>query len=46
MRIVTPESIANEHFDVVVIGSGFGSAFFLHEALRDPGSRVLVLEWG
>lgn len=46
MRIVTPESIANEHYDVVVIGSGFGSAFFLHEALRDPSLRVLVLEWG
>jgi hypothetical protein len=27
---VRPEQIANEHFDLIAIGSGFGSAFFLH----------------
>ncbi len=31
----------------MVIGSGFGAAFFLHGMLRDPApKRVLVLEWG
>ncbi|TIS07380.1 MAG: GMC family oxidoreductase, partial [Mesorhizobium sp.] len=43
---VQPEQIANEHFDLVVIGSGFGSAFFLHEFLKRRKARVLVLEWG
>ncbi len=34
-------------YDLVIIGSGFGSSFFLHKALRKrPGLRVLVLEWG
>ncbi len=43
---VRPEQIANEHFDLVVIGSGFGSAFFLHEFSKRRKARVLVLEWG
>ena len=43
---VQPEQIANEHFDLVVIGSGFGSAFFLHEFSKRRKARVLVLEWG
>jgi choline dehydrogenase-like flavoprotein len=43
---VQPEQIANEHFDLVVIGSGFGSAFFLHEFLKRRKARALVLEWG
>ncbi|TIV71106.1 MAG: GMC family oxidoreductase, partial [Mesorhizobium sp.] len=34
------------HYDLVVIGSGFGSAFFLHEFSRRRKARVLVLEWG
>lgn len=41
-----PGDIADTHFDLVVIGSGFGSAFFLHEALRQRPMRILVLEWG
>ncbi|AOR78993.1 GMC oxidoreductase [Novosphingobium resinovorum] len=44
---VRAEDIAGHHFDTVVIGSGFGSGFFLHEALRHARTgRVLVLEWG
>jgi len=43
---VRPEQITNEHFDLVVIGSGFGSSFFLHEHLKRRKARVLVLEWG
>jgi hypothetical protein len=34
-------------YETVIIGSGFGSFFFLHEFLkkRRPG-RVLMIEWG
>lgn len=44
-----PEAIepASTHFDAVVIGSGFGSLFFLEGLLaRRPKSRVLLLERG
>lgn len=46
MLSAAPETIAGQHFDLVVVGSGFGSAFFLHEALRNKAMRILVLEWG
>ena len=37
----------DNHYDVVVIGTGFGSSFFLHKLLaRRKLRRVLVLEWG
>lgn len=39
--------IAGDHFDVVVVGSGFGSAFFVHELLRSARPRrILIVEWG
>jgi choline dehydrogenase-like flavoprotein len=41
-----PEDVADEHYDLVVIGSGFGSAFFLHEFSKRRRARVLLLEWG
>ena len=41
-----PSQVANDHYDLVVIGSGFGSAFFLHEFSRRRAARILVLEWG
>lgn len=39
--------MAGEQYDLVVIGSGFGSLFFLKKflALR-PDSRVALVEWG
>ncbi|MEO0061575.1 MAG: hypothetical protein RLZZ08_135 [Pseudomonadota bacterium] len=48
---IAAEAISGQHFDTIVIGSGFGSGFFLHEALRHTRTtgrtgRVLVLEWG
>ncbi|AUX80393.1 GMC oxidoreductase [Sinorhizobium fredii] len=43
---VRAEEIAGEHFDVVVIGSGFGSAFFLHGFTHRRSARILLLEWG
>jgi len=34
-------------YQTVVIGSGFGSFFFLHEFLKNrPSGRVLLIEWG
>ncbi|MCG5478503.1 GMC oxidoreductase [Sinorhizobium alkalisoli] len=43
---IRPDKIAGEHFDIVVIGSGFGSAFFLHGFLQRRKARILLLEWG
>lgn len=44
---VSAEQIGGRHFDTIVIGSGFGSGFFLHEALKHHRTgKVLVLEWG
>lgn len=41
------DAVAGQHFDTVIIGTGFGSSMFLHEALRHARTgRVLVLEWG
>jgi choline dehydrogenase-like flavoprotein len=46
MLNIAPDAVAGQNFDCVVIGSGFGSSFFLHELLRRRASRILVLEWG
>lgn len=47
LNVVQPEAIAGETFDLVIIGSGFGSSFYLHRILeRKTSSRILVLEWG
>ncbi len=37
-----------EHYDLIVVGTGFASSFFLSEALRrlGPRARILVLERG
>jgi choline dehydrogenase-like flavoprotein len=38
---------ADRTYDLVIIGSGFGALFYLHEILeRNPPPRILVLEWG
>ena len=46
MNSVVPDSVDGQHYDVIIVGSGFGSAFFLHEMLRHRSVRVLVVEWG
>ncbi|GGL71762.1 GMC oxidoreductase [Wenxinia marina] len=47
MLTTDPDAVIGQSYDVVIIGSGFGSAFFLGELLEgDPTARVLVLEWG
>ena len=37
-----------QNYELIVVGTGFASSFFLHEylRLRDDGARVLVLEKG
>jgi choline dehydrogenase-like flavoprotein len=45
-HIVQPSDGLKSHYEVVVIGSGFGSSFFLHEALKRTAGRILVIEWG
>ena len=47
MNLVTASSLNGKSFDLVVIGSGFGSAFYLHKLIeRGDAKRVLVIEWG
>lgn len=42
-----PAAERADRYDLIVIGSGFGSLFFAHRALqRKPDLRILVLEWG
>ena len=46
MPFIDP-SKADASYETIVIGSGFGSLFFLHEFLKKPRSgRTLVVEWG
>ncbi len=46
MRLVEASVAESEH-DLVVIGSGFGSLFFVKKYLeRRRRARVLILEWG
>lgn len=46
IRSIEPSSAAGQHYDAVVVGSGFGSGFFLHRALEKRRMKVLVVEWG
>jgi len=47
MRPIDPTTLAGQHFDTVVVGSGFGSAFFVRKLLETrPKNRVLIVEWG
>lgn len=43
---VSAEKVHNTHYQLVVIGSGFGSGFFLSEALKHISGRALIIEWG
>ncbi|WP_334656829.1 GMC family oxidoreductase [Sphingomonas panaciterrae] len=46
-NVVDIGSVAGEAFDLVIVGSGFGSSFYLQRMLaRNASSRILVLEWG
>lgn len=46
VNVVRADTVNGEHFDIVIIGSGFGSSFFLHEAVKNPDRRILVVERG
>ncbi|QEH78795.1 GMC family oxidoreductase [Sphingomonas sp. C8-2] len=46
MRPIDPATLAGQHFDTVVVGSGFGAAFFVHKLLERRPGRVLIVEWG
>lgn len=48
MKFISAHQAANDQsWDVVVIGSGFGSLFFLHKYLAHrPNDRILILEKG
>jgi choline dehydrogenase-like flavoprotein len=43
---VDASKVNNAHYELVVIGSGFGSSFFLSEALKHIKGRALIIEWG
>jgi len=43
---VSARNVHQAHYELIVIGSGFGSAFFLDEALKHITGRALVIEWG
>jgi choline dehydrogenase-like flavoprotein len=46
MPFIQPDRM-DASYEAVVIGSGFGSFFFLHEFLKKPrAGRVLLVEWG
>jgi choline dehydrogenase-like flavoprotein len=37
----------DDHYEIVVIGSGFGSLFFLKQYLeKKPNAKIAVIEWG
>jgi choline dehydrogenase-like flavoprotein len=43
---VSARDVDKAHYELVVIGSGFGSSFFLTEALKHLSGRALIIEWG
>lgn len=46
MRFVEATAL-NDTYDAVVVGSGFGSLFFIQGFLRKrPKAKMLILEWG
>lgn len=47
MNKIDPAGLDGEHFDVVIVGTGFGSSFYLKKLLeRAAAIRILVVEWG
>ncbi len=45
-NLAQPETVNSQHYDFVVVGSGFGSGFFLSKLLETTTGRVLVIERG
>ncbi|MEL6361440.1 MAG: GMC family oxidoreductase [Pseudomonadota bacterium] len=46
MRFISADNAASS-WDTIIVGSGFGSLFFLQKHLQKrPNDRILLLEWG
>ena len=46
-QLVDIARLPDPNYDLVVVGSGFGSLFFLHGLLaKSAPKRILILEWG
>jgi choline dehydrogenase-like flavoprotein len=46
MPLIPPDRI-EDSYEAIIIGSGFGSMFFLQEFLKRPRTgRILIVEWG
>lgn len=46
MPLVDAAAVADDHYDVVVVGSGFGASFFVDKLAGKRKARILMLEWG
>ncbi|MDQ8727652.1 GMC family oxidoreductase [Bradyrhizobium sp. LHD-71] len=46
MNLVPVNSVSGQHFETIIIGTGFGSSFYLHEARRYGLQPTLVVDWG
>lgn len=46
MALVDAQAAALDHYDLIVIGSGFGSSFFTRKFLEKRRGRILMVEWG
>lgn len=46
LNIIPAKLAAKNHYGLIIIGSGFGSSFFLAEALNKIQGNILVIEWG
>ncbi len=46
IKRVNARDLHRQHYELIIIGSGFGSAFFLSEAVKHVKGRILVIEWG
>lgn len=46
-NVIDLSDAGGKAYDLIIIGSGFGSSFYLHRLLEKGGaSRILILEWG
>ncbi|MBI1687012.1 GMC oxidoreductase [Caulobacter hibisci] len=47
LKSADPSAVSGEHYDLVIVGTGFGSSFYLHKVLEQRrAKRILVVEWG
>lgn len=46
MNVISAKVAEKNHYELIIIGSGFGSSFFLKEALDKIQGNILIIEWG